>query len=269
MCKKYLVLAAAAIAMFAGAGSARAVDREAITVESATEVLTSLSAIPERGIPPHLLRDAQGVAIIPGVIKAGLVIGGCHGRGIVLLRQPDGSWSNPVFITLTGGSIGWQIGVQSTDVVLVFKTRSSLNRIIQGKGKVTLGADIAVAAGPVGRRAEAGTDGQLKAEIYSYSRSRGLFAGVSLEGAAMVVDCLADEAFYRIRDGRPADVLNFRGPVPLCVHNLRVALGRMSGAPVGPVEFVAPPVQAPVPLPLPAPRPVPVEVPPGVIPPGK
>src|SRR5208337_2824100 len=164
---------------------------------------------PLRGLPPAMVHDAQAVAIIPDVIKAGFVIGGRHGRGIVVVRQPDGSWSNPLFVSLTGGSIGWQIGVQSTDVVLVFKTRNSLDRIIKGKGKLTLGADAAVAAGPVGRQAEADTDGQLKAEIYSYSRSRGLFVGLSLEGAGLLVDQDTNESFYRIRGGRAGDVLAF------------------------------------------------------------
>jgi lipid-binding SYLF domain-containing protein len=178
------------------AGAVCGQGRETATLELAADVLQELAAIPGKSIPPSLLADAQGVAIIPDVIKAGFVIGGRHGHGMLLVRQPDGTWSNPLFVSLTGGSVGWQIGVQSTDVVLVFKTRGGLERIMRGQSKLTLGADIAVAAGPVGRQAEASTDGQLKAEIYSYSRSRGLFAGLAIEGAALVIHPAADEKFY-------------------------------------------------------------------------
>jgi lipid-binding SYLF domain-containing protein len=143
------------------------------------------------------MRDAQGVAIFPGVLKAGLMVGGRYGRGVLVLREPGGTWGKPVFITITGGGVGWQVGIQSTDLVLVFKTRTSLDRILKAQVKLTLGADVAVAAGPVGRQAEAATDAQLRAEIYSYSRSRGLFLGVSVEGAAIVADTSATEAYYR------------------------------------------------------------------------
>src|SRR5262249_49915713 len=156
----------------------------------------ALAAVPLKCIPPTLLQDAKGVAIIPHVLKASLLVGGRFGRGVVLVRQPDGTWSNPVFVTLAGGGIGWQLGIQSTDRVWVFKTSHSRDRILRGKGQLTLGGDVAVAAGPVGRQAEAATDGQLMAEIYSYSRSRGLFAGLSLEGAGMLADAEANEAFY-------------------------------------------------------------------------
>src|SRR5216110_1907192 len=166
-------------------GVARAASREAALVGSAIEVIEQANAIPEKCIPSGLLKDAAGVAIFPNIIKAGFIIGGKHGRGVVLVRTPDGGWSNPVFLTLTGGSIGWQVGAQSTDLVLVFKTGRSVERILNNHGKLTLGADIGIAAGPVGREAAAATDAQLKAEIYSYSRSRGLFAGVSFEGAGL------------------------------------------------------------------------------------
>src|SRR5436305_699720 len=167
----------------------RARGSEIATVESAAEVLQALPAVPLRCIPPALLQDAQGVAIIPNLLKAGLGIGGRFGRGVLLVREADGRWSNPLFITLVGGGIGWQVGIQSTDVVLVFKTRNSLDRFLKGKGKLTLGGDAAIATGPVGRQAEASTDAQLKAEIFSYSRSRGLFVGLSLEGAGILTDC--------------------------------------------------------------------------------
>jgi lipid-binding SYLF domain-containing protein len=158
------------------------------------DILEEIMAIPEKGIPPSLLDDAAGIAIIPNVIKIGFVIGGRHGTGILLVRGEGGQWSNPSFISLTGGSLGWQIGAQSTDVILVFKSGRSIDGIMNGK--FTLGADAGVAAGPVGRRGEAATDATLKAEIYSYSRSRGLFAGVSLEGSALQIDDEANASYY-------------------------------------------------------------------------
>lgn len=174
---------------------ARAAERDTAVLEDAAEVLDSLATIPLVGVPPALLRDAQGIAVIPGMIKASFVIGGRYGRGVLLTRGPDGAWGRPEFISLTGGSVGWQLGVQSTDVVLVFKTKRGLDRM--RRGKLTLGADIAVAAGPIGRQAEAGTDARLEAEIYSYSRSRGLFAGLSVEGAALLLEPAATAAYYR------------------------------------------------------------------------
>lgn len=160
----------------------------------ATETLHDIAEIPEQGIPPALMTNAYAVAVIPRVIKAGLLFGGRYGTGLLTVRTPNNEWSNPAFIELYGGSFGLQIGVQSTDVVLVFKHRKSVDNIFEGK--VTLGADASVAAGPVGRRAEASTDAELQAEVYSYSRSRGLFAGVSLEGAILQIDYPANDSFY-------------------------------------------------------------------------
>lgn len=175
------------------AGVARAGEAEDNRLRSAAEVLHQISEIPENAIPPELLADAYGIAVIPGVIKAGFVVGGRWGKGVIAVRQ-NAAWSNPSFITLAGGSIGWQIGAQSTDIILVFKTRRGVENL--ASGKVTLGGDAAIAAGPVGRQASAATDAQLKAEIYSYSRSRGLFAGLSLEGAVLQPDDDANAAAY-------------------------------------------------------------------------
>lgn len=179
--------------------------KESIRVESAVEVMDKIMEIPEQAIPPALLANAQGIAIIPGVIKVGFVLGGQYGNGVLLVRGKDGTWRNPVFITLMSGSVGWQIGAQATDFVIVFKSPRSIEGIMQGK--YTLGADAAVAAGPVGRRAEASTDVEFKAEIYSYSRSRGLFAGISLEGSSLQIDHDSNVAFYGKKDVRPTEVL--------------------------------------------------------------
>jgi lipid-binding SYLF domain-containing protein len=244
------------------AGPLRAGGDEAYTVLSAAEVLHDLSTIPFRGIPPALLQDARGVAIIPNVIKAGLLVGGRYGRGVILVRQPDGSWGNPVFLTLAGGGIGWQVGVQSTDVVLVFKTSNGLERVLRGQDKLTLGADVAVAAGPVGRQAEASTDGMLRAEIYSYSRSRGLFAGLSLEGAGLLMDYRANEEFYRVPGGHPGTVMAATGiPVPGAAVQLRAELSRLSA------PYAAPPVPVPVQGPPPPGSLPPAPVPAVVVPP--
>ncbi len=163
-------------------------------IEAAVDILDKTIGLPEQDIPPTLLRNAEGIAVIPGVIKAGFVLGGSYGKGVLSVRDAQGRWSQPIFIKLAAGSLGWQIGAQSTDVVLVFKTRRSVEGIVRGTFK--LGADAAVAAGPVGRRGEAATDIDLKAEILSYSRSRGLFAGVSLEGAKLDIDYEANADFY-------------------------------------------------------------------------
>jgi lipid-binding SYLF domain-containing protein len=168
--------------------------REEKRVSDAADVLAQLNRIPETTIPSALLARAYAVAVIPDVVKAGLGVGVRHGRGVLVVRQDNNSWSNPAFISLTGGSLGWQAGVQSTDVILVFKTRKGVDDI--SKGKLTLGADASVAAGPVGRHTEAATDLKLEAEIVSYSRSRGLFAGVSFEGSGVTMDRDANAAFY-------------------------------------------------------------------------
>ena len=187
--------------------------------KNAADVLDEIMRSPDSAIPRRMLDDAYAVAVIPNVVKAGLVVGGRHGRGLISVRSPDGTWSNPSFIKLTGGSVGFQAGVQSTDVVLVFRSARGVDSIVHGK--FTLGADAAVAAGPVGRTAQASTDGQLKAEIYSYSRSRGLFAGVALDGAVLSIDNKANAASYggnttprAVFEGRidsvPAPVVDFR-----------------------------------------------------------
>lgn len=169
--------------------------REDKTVQDSITVLNEIMAVPANGIPQSMLNDAQAVAIIPGVLKGSFVVGARHGNGVVMVRDANSGWHAPVFISLTGGNIGWQIGVQSTDVVLVFKTRKSVEGLLSGK--MTLGADAAVAAGPVGRQAAAATDTNLGAQIYSYSRSRGLFAGVSFDGSVIRLDKIRNATYYQ------------------------------------------------------------------------
>ena len=171
-----------------------AATREERRVADAADVLDQLVRIPEKTIPPALLARAYAVAVIPNVVKVGLGLGARRGKGIIVVRQDDNSWSNPAFIALTGGSVGWQVGAQSTDVILVFRTRKGVENI--ANGKLTLGADASIAAGPVGRHTSIATDIQFQAEVVSYSRSRGLFAGVAFEGAGVTMDRKANVAFY-------------------------------------------------------------------------
>ena len=177
--------------IFSGAQAATKTEKR---IDNAVDVFSAFTQIPEQGIPSRILEDAYGIAIIPGVIKVGFTIGGRYGRGVLMVRQEDGNWSNPSFVSMGGGSVGFQIGAQSTDIVLVFRDKRSVDNIF--KGKLTLGGDASAAAGPVGRQTSAATDGRLSAEIYSYSRNRGLFAGVALDGAWIGMDKKSNEAYY-------------------------------------------------------------------------
>ena len=181
---------------------------EEAKVQASAAVIRESMGIPECAIPPGLLRNAQGIAIFPDLIKAGFIFGGRYGVGVLLVRNEDGLWGNPVFFRLLGGSFGWQIGLQSTDVILVLNSIRSLNAICGGK--FTLGGDASIAAGPVGRQAEAAIDVLLTAEILSYSKSRGLFLGLSLEGAAIQVDYGSTAAFYNVPGLLPVDILKNR-----------------------------------------------------------
>jgi len=210
----------AALALFAlSALPAVAGEKENERAANAVRVLQEVMQAPDKAIPRDLLHNAYAVAVIPDVIKAGFVLGGRRGSGLLSIKSADGTWSNPSFISMTGGSVGFQAGVSSTDVILVFRNQRGVESIVHGK--FTLGADASAAAGPVGRTAQASTDAQLKAEIYSYSRARGLFAGVALDGSALTIDNKANQAVYgngvtarRILDGGvsnvPPAVVDFR-----------------------------------------------------------
>jgi lipid-binding SYLF domain-containing protein len=204
------------------------------TLAHADEVLAELSKIPEKGIPPALLKNAEAVAIIPRVIKAGFVVAGRGGRGVVLIKDKNGAWGNPVLVNFGGGSVGFQVGVSATDVVLVFRQRKTLDRLLEGKKKFTLGGDASVAAGPVGRTLSAETDGKLEAEIVSYSRSRGLFAGVSVSGAILNI---AQEDTERLRTQ----------PTKTELKNLNALLARLAEMSVEPpTAGTVPPASVPV-----------------------
>ncbi len=259
---RFLLLPAAA-AVLAASPAAALPPHPARTLVEADGVLADLSAIPLQGIPPALLADAHGVAIIPRVIKAGFVVGGQAGHGVVVTRGADGAWTGPTFVALGGASIGFQAGVQSADVVLVFKSRKSLDRILDGKGKLTLGADASVAAGPVGRQAMAATDARLQAEIVSYSRSRGLFAGVALDGTALVNDRDANATYART--ARPEDA---KAVKDLLTRIVALGTEPPAAAPLPPGAALPPPVLGPQERVMPVPPPsVPANPPGSALPP--
>jgi lipid-binding SYLF domain-containing protein len=168
--------------------------REEAKLIEASGVLEELQGQRDTYIPDRLLSRAYGIAVIPNVIKVAAVVGGRRGTGALVVRDANGRFSDPIMISITGGNVGWQIGVQSTDVVLVFTTRKSVEDIADGK--LTLGGDASVAAGPVGRAASAATDQNFTAEVYSYSRNRGLFAGVSLDGSIIAIDSKSNRRLY-------------------------------------------------------------------------
>jgi lipid-binding SYLF domain-containing protein len=186
--------------LFAASGTAALVQpakagaREEARLIEASGVLEELRSQRDDFIPDRLLSRAYGVAVIPNVIKVAAVVGGRRGSGVLVVRDANGRFSDPVMVSITGGNVGWQIGVQSTDIVLVFTTRKSVEGITDGK--LTLGADASVAAGPVGRAASAATDQNFTAEVYSYSRNSGLFAGVAIDGSIIAIDTRANTRLY-------------------------------------------------------------------------
>lgn len=190
--------------------SAAAPDGEQKRLTESAEVLTELTKTPDDAIPEHILARAEAIAVIPQLVKGGFVVGGQHGKGVMSVRnRADNTWSAPGFVTLTGGSFGWQIGVQSVDLVLVVMNPRGVQELLDTE--FTFGANASVAAGPVGRKAEASTDASLTAGILAYSRARGLFAGLTLEGSSLRDDQDANEDFYGKRISTETVV---RGPGP-------------------------------------------------------
>lgn len=168
---------------------------EAKRIADAAIVLEEIMAAGDKAVPRSIMDKAEGIAVFPSLIKGGLVVGGQRGRGVLSVRdQKNGGWSSPAFLTITGGSIGAQFGGQAIDLVLVINDQRGLEQLVKNQFKI--GADAAVAAGPVGRDASASTDIQLRAQILSYSRARGLFAGVTLNGSTIRQDRDANERFY-------------------------------------------------------------------------
>jgi lipid-binding SYLF domain-containing protein len=160
----------------------------------ATQVLNDARDARDQGIPDRLLERAYGIAVIPEYTKVAFFLGGARGHGALVIRDSSGHFSGPIFVTLTGGSFGFQWGVQKTDLVLVFTSRKGVEGITGGK--LTLGGDVSVAAGPVGRQASAATDQAFNAGVYSYSQTRGIFAGIALAGAALTIDDSSNAELY-------------------------------------------------------------------------
>ena len=178
---------------------------ESSRIREATTVLNEVMTTSDTAIPASIASKAEGIAIFPGTLKAGFIFGGMRGRGILSART-EGGWSPPTFMTLTGGSVGLQIGGQASDLVLIIMNRRGLEQFVRNQFK--FGADASVAAGPVGRDAQATTDLQLRAEILSYSRARGLFAGVTVNGSTVRADLDANQRFYGKRLTGPQLVLD-------------------------------------------------------------
>jgi lipid-binding SYLF domain-containing protein len=211
LCHRTVALSLAALVSLLTVAAAQDLDKLGERALDAAAVLDEVMGTREAGIPMSLLRDSRCVAVIPGVVKVGFIFGGRHGRGLLSCRVGSG-WSRPSYVAITGGSFGLQVGAQATDFVLVFANERAARALTSHK--ITLGGDASVSAGPVGRTAEAATDATLRTEIYSYSRSKGLFAGLSLEGSSLGIDDEANQAVYE-GDVAP-DVLLFDsgGSVP-------------------------------------------------------
>ena len=190
--------------------------------QKAAQVFREIMNTPDRGIPDDLLKSAKCIAIIPGDKKFAFVFGGSYGRGVATCRTGQG-WSAPMFVAINGGSVGYQIGGSSTDIVMLFMNDHALGSLLGDKFK--LGADASVAAGPVGRTAAAGTDVRMTAEILSYSRAKGLFAGVALDGSVVQADKSGDQAMYGDNVDRH-DILRGKVAVPESAQPLLHELGR-------------------------------------------
>jgi lipid-binding SYLF domain-containing protein len=203
-----LLLAVALVAPTASHADSKTTQR----LEQSQKVFEAFSDLTEQTIPTWLLERAYGIVVVPQVVKAALMLGGRGGKGVLAVRNPDGSWSNPVFVTLGGINFGLQFGVQATDVVLVLMSRQSVEGI--SDGKVTLGADASVAAGPIGRSSAAATDATLSAQVLSYSRNSGLFAGVALDGSVLSIDRKANETAYGISGVLASQILEGKVAAP-------------------------------------------------------
>lgn len=193
-----------------------------VIVEKARLVIEDVRTAPDSGAAYDLIRQSAGVVIIPDMFKGGFVVGGSYGKGVVVARK-DGKWSGPSFVYIGAGSIGFQIGAQLTDLILVVIGQNTMDSFLRSSFK--LGADAAIAVGPVGAQATAATDILLKGGIYSYSRAKGLFAGISLEGAGMGTEYDLNRAYYQTTSN-PKDILYGQVETPESGKKLFEALNR-------------------------------------------
>jgi len=201
------------------------VSDESERMMNSTTTLKEIVGIPEDGIPQSMFDNAAAIVVIPNLIKAGFIVGAKRGEGVMSVRSGK-DWTHPAFVNLTGGSIGWQAGVESTDLVLVFMSEKSVKALLNGE--FTLGADASVAAGPVGRTASAGTNLSVKAEIYSYSRSRGVFAGIAVDGSNLGIDNDANGRYYG-KGMTASDVLfGKHGDAPKSADDFKLTLNNLT-----------------------------------------
>jgi len=221
----YLIMAMA-VSLSARASSTREDDIHRI--EDSAEIFQEMLAAPDKAVPQELLESAECLAVIPSELKFAFFVGGNYGKGLVTCRSTKG-WSAPLFITVGGGSLGFQIGGSSTDYILVFRGRRGLQRLLRDRFKI--GGDVSGAAGPVGRSAAAGTDIALHAEILTYSRSRGAFAGVSLSGAVVQADDNGNQALYG-SEANKESILEGKVPVPPEANVLMVAVSKATRTPL-------------------------------------
>jgi lipid-binding SYLF domain-containing protein len=254
--QRFVIFLVAMMTLALGISPASADTKTDLRTDEARKVLEAFTDLNEQQIPSWLLARAYGIVIVPDVVKGALIVGGRGGRGVMAVRHPDGSWSNPVFVTLAGVNFGFQWGVQSTDLILVLMSRQSVEGI--SGGTVTLGADASVAAGPVGRAAAATTDATFKAQVLSYSRAEGMFVGVSLDGTMIRVDDGSNQSAYGVSAILPSQILEGRvASPPQSALDFTAALDRATrsdpdpGAAAEPAEAAptAPPIQTTAPQP--------------------
>jgi lipid-binding SYLF domain-containing protein len=228
----FALLFSAILAATTGATKAYAGAREEGRLLTATEVLQEVQAMPDQRIPDALLSRAYGIAVIPDVTKVAFIFGGRHGNGVLVVRDSlSSAWSNPAFISLTGGSWGFQAGAQSSDIILVFTTKTGIEGL--AGGKLTLGADASVATGPVGRQGSAATDLNFNAEIYSYARTRGLFGGIALDGSVISIDRSANSSLYGKSGVTASEIFSTQSPTaPATAQRFLDRLAQLTHSPV-------------------------------------
>jgi SH3 domain-containing YSC84-like protein 1 len=218
----FVVTIFAATGALAADKEAKAIDR----IDASADVVTDLLKASDHGVPQDLLDKAKCVVVIPGMKKAGFIIGANYGRGFAVCRKAsDRGWSAPAAMRVEGGSVGFQIGGTSEDILLLVMNDGAMKHLLQDK--FTLGGDAAVAAGPVGRTAAAETDAEMHAEMLTYSRSRGVFAGISLQGATMRPDNDTNQELYS-HETKNGEILSGTVPVPAGAHKLDMALNANS-----------------------------------------
>jgi lipid-binding SYLF domain-containing protein len=246
---KLACIAAGLVASLALVQSAAAGGREEARLLTATQVLDEVEGMPDQRLPDYLLARAYGIAVIPDVTKLAFVVGGRRGSGVLVVRDNlNAPWSNPALVALTGGSFGLQAGAQNADIILVFTTKAGVEGITGGK--LTLGADASVAAGPVGRQGSIDTDIQFHSEIYSYARTRGLFGGIALDGSVISINHAADAALYGKSDVTTTEIFSAQSPkAPAAAQRfldrITVATNNAVSTQPAPNSDVQPPAPAP------------------------